>query len=148
MPAAKRADWRTPLELYLALDAEFVFELDAAATPQNALCARYITPEEDALVQPWAPFRTFCNPPYGRGVAAWLAKATEAELAVYLIPSRTETIWWHEYAMKANEIRFLRGRLKFGGAKFNAPFPSVVLIYRRAPAGEAPLTDSKDGTND
>lgn len=74
----------------------------------------------------------YCNPPYGRGVGAWLAKAREAELAVYLLPSRTDTAWWHDYALKADEIRFIRGRLYFS-ERGPAPFPSVILIYRKKP---------------
>lgn len=73
----------------------------------------------------------YCNPPYGRGIGDWLAKAREAELSVYLLPSRTDTKWWHEHAMKADEIRFLKGRLKFGESKNSAPFPSVLLIYSK-----------------
>lgn len=84
----------------------------------------------DGLDASWASQRVYCNPLYGRGVGRWLAKAREAELAVYLLPSRTDTAWWHEYAMRADEIRFVRGRLKFGGAAASAPFPSVVLVYR------------------
>jgi site-specific DNA-methyltransferase (adenine-specific) len=84
----------------------------------------------DALAKPWRDKRVFCNPPYGPGIDYWLAKAREATIAVFLVPSRTDTRWWHRYAMRADEIRFLRGRLKFGGAKNSAPFPSVVLVFR------------------
>jgi hypothetical protein len=83
----------------------------------------------DGLSISWAGQRVFCNPPYGPGIGQWLAKATEADLAVYLVPSRTDTRWWHEYAMRADQIRFLRGRLRFGEAKSGAPFPSAVLVY-------------------
>jgi site-specific DNA-methyltransferase (adenine-specific) len=82
----------------------------------------------------WAGHRVFCNPPYGRGVDRWLAKAREADCAVYLLPARTDTAWWHDHALKADEIRFVRGRLKFGGAQNSAPFPSVILIYGQGPA--------------
>lgn len=84
----------------------------------------------DGLHGSWGGRRVFCNPPYGRWVERWLAKAREAELAVYLLPSRTDTRWWHDHAMRADEIRFLRGRLTFRGATAPAPFPSVVLVYR------------------
>ena len=73
--------------------------------------------------------RVYCNPPYGRGVADWLRKAREAKLAVFLLPARTDTKWWHEYAMKADEIRFVKGRLHFNGHKTGAPFPSVILVF-------------------
>jgi hypothetical protein len=112
--------WQTPDDLYRALDAEFRFTLDPC--PNGAT---------DGLTRDWGGHRIYCNPPYGRGVADWLEKAKEAELAVYLLPSRTDTKWWHELAMKATEIRFLRGRLKFKGAKQGAPFPSVLLIFRK-----------------
>ena len=112
--------WATPKELYIALDKEFRFTFDPCPLGKIA---------RDGLIRSWKGERIYCNPPYGRGIINWLVKATEAELAVYLLPSRTDTKWWHEYAMKAKEIRFLRGRLKFGGSKNSAPFPSVILIW-------------------
>lgn len=112
--------WRTPEWLYRDLDAEFSFTLDPC--PNHG---------EDGLSRSWAGERVYCNPPYGRGVGRWLEKSSEAELAVYLLPSRTDTRWWHEYAMKADEIRFIRGRLRFNDCAVGAPFPSVVLVYRK-----------------
>ena len=111
--------YATPRALYEVLHAEFAFTLDPC--PLNGVW--------DGLALSWRGHRVFCNPPYGRHTWAWLAKAREADLAVYLLPARTDTKWWHEYAMQADEIRFLRGRLKFGDAKAGAPFPSVVLVY-------------------
>lgn len=111
--------WSTPDALYQELDAEFRFTLDPC--PLGAW---------DGLFRDWSGERVFCNPPYGPGVGSWLQRARDAELSVYLLPARTDTRWWHEYAMKADEIRFIRGRLKFSGAKYNAPFPSVVVIYQ------------------
>ncbi len=116
--------WATPGELYTALDAEFCFDFDP--------CPLECPVEFDGLAESWAGRRVYCNPPYGRGVDRWLRKAKEAEVAVYLLPARTDTDWWHRYATKADEIRFLRGRLRFGGAEHPAPFPSVVLVYRTA----------------
>lgn len=116
--------WATPKAVYDALDAEFHFTLDP--------CHLHETDWRDGSARSWKGERVYCNPPYG-AVAKWLMKAREAEAAVFLLPARTDTKWWHEYAMQADEIRFIRGRLKFGGAKFNAPFPSVVLIYGRIP---------------
>ena len=69
--------------------------------------------------------------PNSPSTAAWLEKAREADLAAYLLPARTDTAWWHDYAMKADEIRFIKGRLRFGEAKTGAPFPSVVLVFWR-----------------
>ena len=125
--AAER--WETPRALYDALNAEFAFTLDPCPSrdPSEAGLPLFGT---DGLHGTWSGQRVFCNPPYSTGVGAWLAKAREADLAVYLLPARTYTRWWHEYAMKANEIRFLRGRLKFGSATNGAPFPSVVLVYQ------------------
>lgn len=118
--------WQTPTHVYDALHAEFAFTLDPCPIDD----AERIF-EQDGLLRSWKGERVFCNPPYGRGIWRWLDKAIEADIAVYLLPARTDTKWWHDYAMKADEIRFIRGRLVFGGAKFNAPFPSVILVYRR-----------------
>lgn len=120
--------WRTPVELYTALDAEFGFTFDPCPdlAPHLAGLPLFGT---DGLAVSWTGRRVFCNPPYDQ-IAPWLAKAREAELAVYLLPSRTGTRWWHTYALEAEEIRFLRGRLRFGGAQWGAPFASVVLVYR------------------
>lgn len=124
--SSAKAHWSTPADVYAALDAEFCFTLDPC--PLNG--GDRLIMEHDGLARSWVGERVYCNPPYGRGIAAWLDKATEAQVAVYLLPSRTDTAWWHDYAMKANEIRFLRGRLRFGDSENAAPFPSCVLIWR------------------
>ena len=121
--------WGTPREVYDALNREFAFTFDPCPLmdPMRAGMPLFGT---DGLSKSWEGQRVYCNPPYGPGIADWLAKAREPELAVYLLPSRTDTRWWHDHAMKkADEIRFLRGRLKFGDAVNSAPFPSVVLVY-------------------
>lgn len=110
--------WATPVELYTALNEEFHFTLDPCPLGGKG-----------GLERKWDGERVYCNPPYGKGIGDWLIKATEAELAVFLLPARTDTKWWHEFAMKAKEIRFLRGRLKFSGSKNSAPFPSVILVW-------------------
>lgn len=114
--------WSTPKKLYEALDAEFHFNDDPC--PLHAM--------EDGLSRSWGG-QTYMNPPYGREIGKWLQKAYQesqlGKLVVCLIPSRTDTRWWHEYVMKANEIRFLRGRLKFGNSHNSAPFPSAVVIF-------------------
>jgi site-specific DNA-methyltransferase (adenine-specific) len=112
--------WQTPDDLYRALDSEFCFTLDPC--PNGAT---------DGLIRNWGGHRVYCNPPYGRGIGQWIEKAAEADLAVFLLPARTDTKWWHELGMKAQEIRFLRGRLKFKGATSGAPFPSVLLIFKK-----------------
>ena len=115
------------------LDKEFDFTLDPCATDENAKCNRYFTKEEDGLKQDWGQERVFMNPPYGRTITRWMEKAYEASLmgatVVCLPPARTDTKWWHEYAMKG-EIHLIKGRLKFGGAKNSAPFPSAVVVFR------------------
>ena len=117
-----RQHWATPKKLYEELDKEFHFNDDPC--PLNG---------EGGLDRRWGT-RTFLNPPYGKEIGKWLLRAWEESVwgrtVVCLVPSRTDTKWWHEYCMKASEIRFLRGRLKFGGAKNSAPFPSAIVIFR------------------
>ena len=125
--------WATPQDTFDALNAEFgPFDVDVCAVAGNAKCARFYTPETDGLAQDWAPSRCWMNPPYGRTIARWMCKAWEESLrgatVVCLVPARTDTAWWHDYAMKG-QIRFLRGRLKFGNAKHSAPFPSAVVVF-------------------
>lgn len=132
------AEWATPRDTFDRLDAEFGFDLDPCATAENAKCARYFTRADDGLSQEWTG-RVFCNPPYGRAIGAWVQKAREsahttAELVVLLIPARTDTRYWHDHVV-GGEIRFLRGRLKFGGSDTGAPFPSAVVVFRNASWG-------------
>ena len=74
------------------------------------------------------------NPPYGRTIGNWMKKAYESSLegatVVCLVPARTDTGWWHNYAMKG-DIEFIKGRLKFGGSKNSAPFPSAVVVFKQ-----------------
>ncbi len=128
-------DWRTPLAVYLELNKEFGFTLDAAANDANALHTNYFTERDDSLMQSWAGERIFVNPPYGRALPRWMEKiwleTAQAEVIVALVPSRTDTRWWHNYAMLADEIRFLQGRLRFEGHGGNsAPFPSCILVFQ------------------
>ncbi len=124
--------YATPQDFYAALNDEFGFEVDVCALPSNAKCKKYYTPEQDGLKQDWEGV-CWMNPPYGREIGKWMEKAYNSSLngatVVCLVPSRTDTRWWHKYAMKG-EIRFIKGRLKFGGAKNSAPFPSAVVIFR------------------
>lgn len=126
--SAQTGKWATPDALYRELNAEFRFTLDPCPLDD----AERIM-ELDGLARSWCGERVFCNPPYGRGVENWLRKAREADVAVFLLPSRTDTAWWHDYALRADEIRFVRGRLRFGGSANAAPFPSVLLIWSTAP---------------
>ena len=129
--------WETPQDFFDRLNAEFHFDLDVCALPENAKCKRYFTPTQDGLLQDW---RGVCwmNPPYGRKIGLWVRKAYETAVSgggivVCLLPARTDTAWWHDYAMKG-EVRFIRGRLKFGGSKNSAPFPSAVVVFREGAA--------------
>lgn len=120
--SAMSPHWSTPSGVYADLDAEFHFTLDPCPLGNvNAI---------DGKMRTWTGQRVYCNPPYGSRTDLWLSKAREADVAVFLLPARTDTKWWHVYAMQADEIRFIRGRLRFGKSKNDAPFPSVVLIYR------------------
>jgi site-specific DNA-methyltransferase (adenine-specific) len=114
-------DWATPVQVYRELNAEFHFTLDPCPLQSR---------NHGGLTRSWKGENVFCNPPYGPGIEQWLRKSREAALAVYLLPSRTDTAWWHNWAMLADEICFIRGRLKFGSSKNSAPFPSCVLVFR------------------
>ena len=125
--------WETPQDLFDKLNEEFHFNLDVCATADNAKCAAFYSPEQDGLIQPWYG-NCWCNPPYGRQVGKWVKKAYDTayvngNLVVMLLPARTDTSWFHDYIYHKAEIRFLRGRLKFGNSKNSAPFPSMIVIF-------------------
>lgn len=138
--SSKNMNWCTPKEFFNELNAEFHFTLDAAATEKSAKCPKYYTPKEDGLKQKWiaeSGGSVFCNPPYGKQIGEWVRKAYEESqrgiTIVLLIPSRTDTAYFHNYIYGKAELRFIRGRLKFtdedGNAKKSAPFPSMIVIY-------------------
>ena len=124
--------WATPQDFFNKYNAIYNFEIDVCAITDNAKCKKYFSPEDNGLMQEW---RGVCwmNPPYGRGIGEWMRKAYESSkqgaIVVCLVPARTDTAWWHDYAMKGN-IEFIRGRLKFGGSKNSAPFPSAVVVFK------------------
>lgn len=132
-------EWGTPQEFFDNLDGEFGFTLDVAADAENAKVLRHFTKEDDGLSQDWSGDVVWMNPPYGREIRDWMRKAYESSLqgatVVCLVPARTDTRWWWDYAMRG-EIRFVPGRLKFtGGSKsnpqsHNAPFPVAVIVFR------------------
>ena len=124
--------WSTPQDLYDKLNEEFNFTLDPCATAENHKTDKYFTKEDDGLLQDWSNERVFMNPPYGREIGKWVKKACESNtLVVCLLPARTDTRWWHDYVIaKACEVRFIKGRLKFGGSRNSAPFPSAIVIFR------------------
>jgi len=127
-------EWATPQEFFDQLDKEFLFDVDVCATKENAKCNKYYTQLDDGLSKSWDGKRVWCNPPYGREISKWVKKASESRggIVVMLIPARTDTKYFHEYIyIKPNvEIRFIRGRLKFGGHQNSAPFPSMVVIFK------------------
>ena len=118
MFSSKTDLWETPQTFFDELNQEFGFTLDACAVPDNAKCERYYTPEQDGLSQPWDGV-VWCNPPYGREVGKWVRRGLMASengaIVVMLLPARTDTKWIHDYIYGKAEIRFVRGRLKFGG---------------------------------
>lgn len=157
--SSEKLDWGTPQDLFDELNEKHRFLLDAAATAENTKCMRFISPEQDALAIEWKANRVWLNPPYGRGIGRWTAKAREealkGKLVVMLIPARTDTRWWQDTVTQplgegihqANyfdtttqsieiygklgevKIQFLRDRLKFEGAEQGAPFPSAIVTF-------------------
>ena len=127
-------EWATPQEVYNKLNEEFRFTLDPCSTKENAKCVTFFTKEIDGLKQNWGGYSVFCNPPYGRVLYEWVKKSYEESRkpntkVVMLIPSRTDTRWFHEFIYGKAEIRFIKGRLRFGGSKNSAPFPSMIVIF-------------------
>lgn len=120
--SSQNLQWQTPKATYEKLNNEFSFTFDPCPSD----------PCFDGLQCHWGE-RNFVNPPYGGQIKKWIKKGFEewknGKLVVFLIPSRTDTAWWHDYCMKATEIRFIRGRLIFEGAKYNAPFPSCIVVF-------------------
>lgn len=134
--SSKSDEWSTPKELFDELNKEFEFTLDPCSTDDNHLCDKYYTIQENGLIQGWESERVFCNPPYSE-IAKWCEKAFYESkhpntLIVMLIPSRTDTRYFHDYISHRTEIRFVKGRLKFGNSKNSAPFPSMIVIFRGA----------------
>lgn len=133
--SSKSNEWTTPQHLFDELNQEFNFTLDPCATEENAKCSKHFTIEDDGLSKDWSNDVVFMNPPYGREIKKWIKKAYEESLngatVVCLIPARTDTMYWHDFIFdKADDIRFLKGRLKFGNGKNSAPFPSAIVIYK------------------
>lgn len=125
-------EWSTPQYIYDQLNKEFNFNLDPCATKENAKCERYYTESDNGLTKNWDNFNVFCNPPYGRKIRLWVKKASESMggVVVLLIPARTDTKYFHDYIYNKAEIRFIRGRLKFGDSKNSAPFPSMIVVFK------------------
>lgn len=131
--SSKSDHWFTPPDFYSELDAEFRFDFDPCP----------LMSREDGLKREWSG-RVFCNPPYSK-IADFIRKGLwhlangDCEILVYLIPARTDTAWFHDYCYGKAEIRFVRGRLKFGGSKDSAPFPSMLVIFTEWAEEQPPL---------
>lgn len=132
MFSSKTDMWATPQDFFDKLNEEFNFTVDVCAIPENAKCDKFFTPEINGLKQEWTGV-CWCNPPYGREIGKWVEKSyiasTWGATVVMLLPARTDTKWFHEYIYNKAEIRFIKGRLKFGNSKTAAPFPSMVVIF-------------------
>ena len=146
MMSSKKMDWQTPKRFFENLNKEFNFTLDPATDGTNALCPKFFTEAQDGLAQSWKAEVSYVNPPYGRALKNSMKKAYEETkdantTVVMLIPARTDTNYWHDYVMQASEVRFVRGRIKFGGGETDdpAPFPSVVLVGRGGHNGQQNL---------
>lgn len=134
--SSKSDEWSTPQETFDELNREFHFSLDPCATDDNHKCHLYYTKDKDGLKHSWEGHRVFCNPPYS-DISNWVEKCyregcKDNTLVVLLIPSRTDTKYFHDFIYNRSEVRFIKGRLRFGEETENAPFPSMVVIFRGA----------------
>lgn len=135
--SSKTDNWATPQDFFDNLNEEFHFTLDPCANEENHKCDLFFTKEQDGLTKDWGEHVVFCNPPYGKEIADWVRYSYEQSqkpntTVVMLIPARTDTRYFHDYIYGKAEIRFIKGRLKFGDATTAAPFPSMVVIYRKS----------------
>lgn len=128
--SSQTCEWPTPEWLFNELNEEFGFTIDVCATPENTKCSLFYS--ENSLSKEWEGV-VWCNPPYGRQIGYWVKKAYESSLkgttCVILLPARTDTKWFHNFILGKAKIRFIKGRLKFGDAENNAPFPSMIVVY-------------------
>ena len=135
--SSKTDQWETPQDFFDQLDKEFHFTLDPCADGSNHKCERYFTKEQDGLKQDWSGEIVFCNPPYGRKVGKWVEKCFQevyvgkCKCAVLLLFANTDTRWFYDWIYHKAEIRFIKGRLKFGGGRVNSPKPSMVVVFRK-----------------
>lgn len=143
MFSSKTDLWATPSDFFNSVAEEFHFTLDVCALPDNAKCEKFFSPVDDGLAQNWEGI-CWMNPPYGRVIGKWVQKAYESAkhgaIVVGLLPARTDTKWFHDYIYGKAEIRFIRGRLKFGGCANSAPFPNMLVIWKNKDVGK----DSKN----
>jgi site-specific DNA-methyltransferase (adenine-specific) len=130
---SEHINWATPQAIFDKLNAEFDFTLDPCADISNAKCKKFYTLKENGLAQDWSKERVFMNPPYGKEISKWIKKAYQESkkgaLVICLIPSRTDTKWWHDFVLNAKQIRFIKGRLSFNDGDNTAPFPSAIIVF-------------------
>lgn len=141
MVSSKDNTWETPQRLFNELTKEFDFTLDPCAERDTAKCYNYWTIEDDGLTKDWSGNNVFMNPPYGGNTGTWIKKALDESrkgaLVVCLIVSSSDRSYWHDFIFPyASEIRFIRGRVKFGNAKFTAPFASAIVIFDKKKEGK------------
>lgn len=133
MFSSAKDEWATPQDFYDGLNGKYNFTLDPCATAQNTKCPKFFTQQDDGLSQDWGGHNVYVNPPYSN-VKVWVEKALKESkkpdtTIVMLVAARTDTKFFHEYCTKANQIFFIKGRLKFGGSTNSAPFPSMVVVF-------------------
>ena len=133
--SSKKEDWATPQDFFDKLNDEFNFTLDPCASKENHKCDKYFTIEQNGLLQDWSGESVFVNPPYCGKTGKWVEKAYNESkknntIVVMLLPCRPDVSWFHDFCLPYGEIRFIRGRLKFGGSKNSAPFPSMIVVFR------------------
>lgn len=128
-------EWETPQDLFNELNQEFHFTLDPCASTDNHKCEKWYSRSDDGLSKSWSGETVFVNPPYGSEIQKWVAKCAAENkggvVCVMLLPARTDTRWFHEYIYHKAEVRFIKGRIRFGNSKWNAPFPSMIVVFRR-----------------
>ena len=143
--SSAKEDWGTPQEFFDKLNEEFNFTLDPCSSHSNHKCKKYFTQEDDGLSKRWSPHIVFMNPPYGNVLKNWIKKAyiesKKGATVVCLIPARTDTQYWHDYCMRAHEIRLVKGRIKFVSDTISnsAPFPSAVVVFKPGKANTPKL---------
>ena len=140
MPQAKSVEWETPQDLFDELDSKYHFTLDVCASIENTKCKQFYSKSDNGLRRPWAGEVCWMNPPYGREIKQWVERACYQSrhcgaTVVCLLPARTDTAWWHDYVLPYGEIHFIRGRLRFQGAKSSATFPSVIVVFKAKNGG-------------
>ena len=133
--SSKTDNWATPQNFFDELNKEFHFTLDPCADEKNHKCEKFFTRKENGLLHDWSGESVFVNPPYGREIYNWVEKSyweghKENTIVVLLIPARTDTKYFHDFILNRSEIRFIKGRLKFGDSDNSAPFPSMVVVFR------------------